>query len=523
MVGFLRERRRRLRARGERLRGRVVTVLLALLAIQLGSLVAPAYACGCGALVPGDDRQLTVGREASVVRWDGKQEQLVMSLTVDGDADRAAWIMPVPNRATVELGDPELFDQLTGATAPEQRTRHHFWPQDGDWPLTTGDGQVGPPPPGAGPGGVGVVGRQRLGPFDVARLTATDPAGLDDWLRSNDFAFPAALKTALQPYVDRRWEYVAVRLTPETTGAALSGRLDPLHLTFAADTLVYPMRLSRLAATPQSLGLYVLAAHRMEPASRIGGERPRVTFAGRVGTTTGPLAELAKGAPFLTAVAQEFPRPPEISGDLELRRAATDTAFRQVIYEDRLLALAGIPVWLLTVVGGLAVLNTAAVVLGVRWGRTRRAGLPGPRHAVGCQPTATNPVPGAPPMPAQAPTAAPAPSAAPAPAPTSAAMPTAPPRFAAPPTPPAPSAPPMPSAPPSVPPFLRPPISRSTSRSASGSVSRSAPPMPSAPPPSPGLHAFGAPATPVTPAAPATPPGPRTPPRSRFAPPAPNG
>ncbi|MFJ9019048.1 DUF2330 domain-containing protein [Streptomyces sp. NPDC102259] len=433
-------------------------MLLALLAIQLGSLVAPAYACGCGALLPADQRQVVVGREVSVVRWDGAQEQIVMRLTVDGDADRAAWIMPVPHRATVGLGDPELFDQLAAATAPVHRTRQHFWPQDGDWPLTTGGGMAGPPPPGARPG-IGVIGRERLGPFDVARLTATDPGALDDWLRANDFTLPGPLETALQPYVDRRWEYVAVRLTPESTGTALRGELEPLHLTFAADTLVYPMRLSRLAAIPQSLGLYVLAAHRMEPASRIGGERPRVTFAGPLGRATGPLAELAEGTPFLTAVAQEFPRPSEISGDHELRRAATDTVYRQVIYEDRLLALAGIPVWLLTVVGGLAVLNTVAVVLGVRWGRARRAALPRPRHASGFLPTPATPavppqppsVRSAPPRPTRPPAPVtppapvipppvPAPAKAPAPVP---AKPSVPPR-----TPPMPSARPTPAVPP---------------------------------------------------------------------------
>lgn len=424
MGGFLRGRL----AWRKRLRGRITAVLLALLAIQLGSLVAPAYACGCGALLPGDQRQAVVGREVSVVRWDGAQEQIVMRLTVDGDAERAAWIMPVPHRATVELGAPELFDQLAAATAPVHRTRHHFWPQDGDWPLTTGGDAAGPPPPGAGPG-VGVIGRERLGPFDVARLTATDPGDLDEWLRANDFTLPGRLETALQPYVDRRWEYVAVRLTPESSGTALRGELEPLHLTFAADTLVYPMRLSRLAATPQSLGLYVLAAHRMEPASPIGGERPRVTFAGQLDKATGPLAALAKGTPFLTAVAQEFPRPSEISGDHELRRAATDAAYRQVIYEDRLLALAGIPVWLLTVVGGLAVLNTVAVVLGVRWGRARRATLPRPRHASGFHPaptteTGTTPVPGPPYRPGPGPAAVPGMTAErPGPMPGAAAVP----------------------------------------------------------------------------------------------------
>lgn len=364
-------------------RRRALAVVLTLLALQLGQLVAPAWACGCGAMVPGDARRVAVGREESVVRWDGAREQVVMRLTVDGDAERVAWIMPVPGRATVRLGDPALFDELHDVTAPVHRTRHHFWPQDGDWPLVAGDGAAGaPPPPGAGPP-VGVVGRQRLGPFEVARLTATDPAALDGWLDANGFALPPRLAAALRPYVDRRWEYVAVKLTPRTGGTALTGALDPLHLTFRTDQPVYPMRLSRLAATPQSLGLYVLAAHRMEPASRIGGERPRVTYAGRVTARTGPLAELAAGAPFLTAIGQEFPSPERISGDHALRRAAADDTFRQVIHEDRLRTLAGVPLWLLTVTTALAAAIAAAAVFAVRRTRPRLPGVPRPPAPTG--------------------------------------------------------------------------------------------------------------------------------------------
>ncbi|MFI6032908.1 DUF2330 domain-containing protein [Streptomyces sp. NPDC051315] len=403
MLGFRGERRDR-HTRRKRRRGRLLALLLALLATQLGSLIAPAYACGCGALVPGGQQRVAVHREVSVVRWDGDQEQIVMSLSVTGDADRAAWIMPVPSRATVRLGDAEVFDQLADATAPEERTRHHFWPRDGDWPLSATDGAGAAPLPGAGPG-VGVVGRERLGPFDVARLTATDPAALDDWLGDNGFTFPPRLETALRPYVDQRWEYVAVRLAPETAGTPLSGELEPLHLTFASDTLVYPMRLSELATTPQSLALYVLAEHRMEPVSRIGGERPRVTFAGRVGTATGPLGELADGTPFLTALTQEFPVPSSISADHELRRTAEDTAYRQVTYESRLLTVAGIPAWLLTVVGVLGALVTGAVVLGVRVRRARRRyawgqRLVGPRPAGSALPAPpSRPAPPRPPSP----------------------------------------------------------------------------------------------------------------------------
>ncbi|MFJ2903333.1 DUF2330 domain-containing protein [Streptomyces sp. NPDC087212] len=435
--------------RKRHLRARAVAVALALLLVQVGSLVVPAYACGCGALIPGGDRVVTVGREESVVRWDGREEQIVMSLTVSGDAERAAWVLPVPHRATVRLGDRDLFTQLADLTAPVHRTRSHFWPQDDDWPLHTGDGYgQGPPPSRAAPG-VGVVGRQRLGPFDVARLTATDPAALGSWLDTHGFALPPRLPEALQPYVDRHWEYVAVKLaprgssaattpggtpTPDTlatpritptpsasspyatptpsapyamptpdspyltptpgftsvldttpvsdTGAAaapaLNGTLDPLHVSFASDSPVYPMRLSRLSRTPQSLGLYVLAPHRMETTSAIGGERPRTTFAGRVTARSGPLAELtAGGTPYLTAIRQEFPFPSTIDDDHVLRRAPADIPFQQVIYEDRLRTLVGVPAWLLTLTTGLFLTVAAATATPLyrRYRRTTDASI----------------------------------------------------------------------------------------------------------------------------------------------------
>ncbi|MFI9804938.1 DUF2330 domain-containing protein [Streptomyces sp. NPDC052301] len=349
-------------------RARILALLLGLLGIQLSWFIAPAYACGCGAMLPDPAGRIAVSDEQSVLRWDGRQEQIVMRLTVNGDARHAAWIMPVPHRATVRLGDPALFDQLAGAIAPVHRTRYHFWPRNGDWPFDDDDtaGDAAPPPAA---GAVGVVGRQTLGPFDVARLTATDPAALDHWLRSHGFTFPARLKAALRPYVDQHWEYVAVRLAPKAKGTPLRGALEPLRLAFAADHPVYPMRLSRLASLPQTLGLYVLAAHRMQTRTTIGGLPPEILFAGRLDTGKGALGELAAGTPYLTALTQRFPYPDRISGDHELRRAPADTPVRQVIHDDELRRIGGIPAWVLTVGGGLLLVVAAVAVVVVRHSR----------------------------------------------------------------------------------------------------------------------------------------------------------
>lgn len=340
-------------------------MVCALLLTQLGSLIAPAYACGCGAMVPGRQSTMGVERETSVVRWDGTTEQIVMRFTVNGNAPEAAWIMPVPNRADVELADPGLFGELDALTAPERRTRHYFWPRGDDWPFASdNDGaSAGAPLPGDGAPPVGVVGRERLGDFDVARLTATDPDALRDWLDTNGFELPADLATGLQPYVDQEWEYVAVRLAPREKGATLGGTLDPLRLSFGSDRLIYPMRLSRLADQPQSLGLYVLADHRMEPRASIGGDEPQVRFAGRVSADDSPaLGELAgTGRTFLTAIDQRFPRPELIDADHELRATPSDTPYRQVYYDDELRMFAGVPAWLATV-GGVFVLLMLLVV-----------------------------------------------------------------------------------------------------------------------------------------------------------------
>ncbi|MBC9712533.1 DUF2330 domain-containing protein [Streptomyces sp. TRM66268-LWL] len=360
-----------------RLPRRILAVLLALLALQLGSLISPAYACGCGAMVPNENTSIAVDREVSAVRWDGARQDIAMRLSVRGDAREAAWIMPVPSRADVELGDRALFDELAELTAPVHKESTYFWPRAGDFPFSSeeSDGAgAGAPERSAPP--VGVTGRERLGPFDVARLTASDPDALAGWLKDEGFHLPARLSQALRPYVDQGWSYVAVRLAPAEGGAAtLGGALDPLRISFASDRLVYPMRLSQLARQPQTLDLYVLAAHRMETRSAIGGYEPEVTYARRLGSSAGPALDSFAGGEtrYLTAIKQLLPTPSDISGDHELRQSATDDPYQEIIHDEKLLRWAGIPAWIVTF-GGTALLLLALIV----WRALARARRPVP-------------------------------------------------------------------------------------------------------------------------------------------------
>jgi hypothetical protein len=245
----------------------------------VSSVAAPAWACGCGAYIP-DRAGASVVDERAMVAWDGKTQDILMSFNVSGSSDKAAWIMPVPSAAQVSLGDTEVFEELGLLTAPRVEYRDSWWPTF-TWLLPSAASSL--ESAGAPGGAVNVLGRQRIGPFDVTRLAANDPTALATWLADKGFPRPDGLDANLAPYIADHWEIVAIQLAPAQAGESLSGDLQPLRLSFTSDKLVYPMRLSRSATTPQTVDLYDLADHRMDPTSvPVAGQKPSLEFAGNV-------------------------------------------------------------------------------------------------------------------------------------------------------------------------------------------------------------------------------------------------
>lgn len=309
-------------------------VLVLLITGLLTNIGAPAWACGCGAYIP-DRAGATVVDERALIAWDGSTQDILMSFGVTGSSERAAWVMPVPSAARVTLGDDAVFDDIAALTAPRIEYRDDWWPTF-SW-LTESSAGVGDGVGARPPGGVSVLAAQRIGPFEVTRLAGDSSAALAAWLGDHGFPQPATLEGNLAPYVEQGWEIVAIQLAPGDTGS-LTGALQPLRLTFASDTVVYPMRLSRAATVPQSVALSVLAEHRMDPSTvPVTGDAPTLRYAGRLDEQTAPesLAPYLESGAFLTSWTDVIGDPAHIEHDYVFTRAGHDTTYQQVVHRTR--------------------------------------------------------------------------------------------------------------------------------------------------------------------------------------------
>lgn len=311
---------------------RLCGVVVLLLASVSAGVAAPAWACGCGAYIP-DGGRAAVATERALIAWDGARQDVVMSFQVTGDSDTAAWIMPVPSATDVTLADPDLFVELARLTRPRVEYRDDWWPNlpPLDLEADSSDGV------GAAPSGASVVNRQRIGPFDVATLAADEAAGVATWLSDNGFPTPAGLEDNLAVYVDRGWQVIAVKLVPAESGE-LTGDLEPLRLSFASRLVIYPMRLSRSATTAQTVDLYLLAPHRMDPDSTpVPDARPDLEYAGRIDadTASAALSPYLEYGDFLTRWSDVITAPEDIEGDYVFVQAGEDTPFQRVVYVTR--------------------------------------------------------------------------------------------------------------------------------------------------------------------------------------------
>ncbi len=319
-------------------------------ALAAGSAaVMPASACACGGVVSGDS-SARVNSESAVLGWDGRRETVLMRLGMQFEGADAALIVPTPTPATVTAGNAESFRELTRITAPERVTDYHWF----------GNGALGGDASAAAPGsGPDVIGRVQLGPLEATTLRGGDLTGIREWLDANGYQLRPEVSATLDPYLREGWSFVAMRLT---SAKSLSGALDPVRLTFDSDRLVYPMRMSAAATTPQSVHLYVFSDHRTARIDPDTGPHTITTeFASPVTEPSDPdLKALAASGNYLTELSIYIPEPSTITSDFLLGPASKDVPVRDRVVSKEYVEILGLPAGYVLIFAGLSLVGVIA-------------------------------------------------------------------------------------------------------------------------------------------------------------------
>lgn len=242
---------------------KTLLLLVSLLALAL----VPAIARADGMFVPrkfvwDKHKDINEPTQKAIIVYDAGREDLVLQVKYEGPVEQFGWLVPVPTVPTVQNGSMKCFYELSKLT--QQREM--------GGPLAKGRGTyaaIGDESTQAEPE-VKVIEVKTVGAYKIAILSANDSGALKKWLDDNQFVLPPDPSGVIDSYIQRHWDFVAVKIdldksmfnlsATSTSSDLASGELNPLQISFASDHCVFPLRISSLNGKPSEVQLYVLAS-----------------------------------------------------------------------------------------------------------------------------------------------------------------------------------------------------------------------------------------------------------------------
>ena len=216
--------------------------------------------------------------QKAILVYDAGREDMILQVKYDGPVEEFGWLVPVPGMPKVQKGSMDCFYELSQYTQrlwepPVYGTKSRGMMNS----LSAGDAGAEPPP-------VKVIEIKTVGAYEIAVLSTKDTGALENWLNANQFYFPTNKSDVLDAYVRQQWYFVAVKINLGkslfsafgTSRKLASGELNPLHISFASDRCVFPLKISSVNGTPSEVQVYVLSPEPLVERTQFEKKFPEV-------------------------------------------------------------------------------------------------------------------------------------------------------------------------------------------------------------------------------------------------------
>ncbi len=324
---------------------KVYSLVLMFCALLLSSVTLYDSGSSYCVLFPQNGRDIFGVEQRNIFILGEKEISLIPQVAFEGNARDFGVLIPVPALPALALADADIFSQFSFLTQPLVRSRNDGCGCDDETVA------VSPAFRTALDAGavvdtrnndVDLIYEQLVGMYQAAVLQAGDAAALAEWLQRNGYNYRAQDSLALQPYVERNWYFVAMRLdTAQVSGYIgewWGATTRPAEITFAAnpDSILYPLSVTAVS-TQRATDVLIYAVG--EKPLRFDGAR--VEYANffseseyaAVEKNWPAVADVLSPGQFVTKLRRKF-RKEEMAQDFVVYSVADRREFREIIYQD---------------------------------------------------------------------------------------------------------------------------------------------------------------------------------------------
>lgn len=280
----------------------------ALCAALLGGLL-PAEAQACGGFFCNFQNPVVQAAERVLYIQDNTKITAHIQIAYQGPSQKFSWVLPLSKQPTLGVGSDSIFSALENATAPQYYMQTENFPgcsfQQCMYPMAAGGVDDSSQGGGKNTGGVTVLAKEAVGPYDTVVLQGDSGAAVQKWLTDNGYDQPPATAGLLDVYAKKQFVFLALKLQKDKT----DGDLQPIVVTLEETGPCLPIRLTALAANPDMpIIIWTLAQHRAIPKNYLHVQlNPKTidwfTGGGNYLTVASKAVDQASGHAFLTEFA----------------------------------------------------------------------------------------------------------------------------------------------------------------------------------------------------------------------------
>ena len=180
------------------------------------------------------------------------REDLILKISVEGDLNEFAWVVPFPSAPESAKEDAILFRELFNYCESRKHRRSSN--------SATSEGRKAEQASDGPRQNVTVISRDIVGSFHVDVVQEHVGGGLNAWLKQEGYHTLENAEDVLKFYREKQYVFACIKVTDAALKLGREVDLHPIRFSFATggrDGIYFPMKMTGLQSEPFHVNLYV--------------------------------------------------------------------------------------------------------------------------------------------------------------------------------------------------------------------------------------------------------------------------